>query len=77
MIQRRLARWAVGVTAIVLFAFVVRDLPRIGMLMILVCGLAGIAYHVMRTWGSRPPPRSAGERDTRDVQRDIPPGPTD
>jgi hypothetical protein len=37
--------------------------------------LAGVAYLVMRTWGSMPPPRGGQDRDTRDVERDIPPNP--
>jgi len=48
-------------------------------LVALVCGLAGLAYVVMRTRGPRgplPPLRSEQGRDTRDVERDLPPGPS-
>jgi hypothetical protein len=45
------------------------------LVIILVGGLAGLAYLVMRTSSPMLPHRRAEERDTRDVQRDIPPGP--
>jgi hypothetical protein len=45
------------------------DVP---VLVTLVCGFAGLIYLVMRNRGPLPPP-PAGERDRRDVQRDIPP----
>jgi hypothetical protein len=43
------------------------------LLVALVCGLIGLA-HLMRR-GAIPAPRDQHERDTRDVQRDLPPGP--
>jgi hypothetical protein len=49
-------------------------LQGIAMLVALICGLIGLAYLVMRPRGI-PPPRSQQERDTRDVERDIPPPP--
>jgi hypothetical protein len=50
-------------------------LAGMALLVALVCGLAGLAYLAMRTRGPIPPLRSGQERDTRDVQRDIPPPP--
>ena len=49
-------------------------LQGIAMLVALICGLIGLVYLVLRPRGMAPP-RSAQERDTRDVQRDQPPGP--
>ena len=49
-------------------------LQGIAMLVALICGLIGLAYLVMRPRGI-PPPRAQHERDTRDVERDIPPPP--
>ncbi len=47
----------------------------VAVLVILVCGLAGLAYLVMRNRAPMPPLRGDQERDTRDVERDIPPPP--
>ena len=44
----------------------------IAMLVYLVCGLTGLGYLVMRPRGAAPP-RAQHERDTRDVERDLPP----
>jgi len=49
-------------------------LEVIAMLVFLICGLIGLAYLVIRPRGMRPP-RAQHERDTRDVERDLPPGP--
>jgi hypothetical protein len=49
-------------------------LQGIAMLGFLVCGLIGLAYLVMRPRGMRPQ-QAQHERDTRDVERDLPPGP--
>ena len=49
-------------------------LQGIAMLVALLCGLIGLAYLVMRPRGI-PPPRAQQERDTRHVERDIPPPP--
>jgi hypothetical protein len=49
-------------------------LQGLAMLVFLVCGLIGLCHLVMGTRGI-PLPRSQQERDTRDVQRDLPPGP--
>jgi len=46
-------------------------------LVIILVGLAGLAYFVMRTSQAMLPPRRADEPDTRDVQRDLPPHPPD
>jgi len=51
------------------------QLEAIAMLVFLVCGLIGLAYLVMRPRGMRPP-RAQQEPDTRDVERDLPPGPS-
>ena len=49
-------------------------LQGLAMLVALICGLIGLAYLIMRPRGERPPwPQQ--DRDERDVQRDIPPGP--
>ena len=48
----------------------------IAMLVALICGLIGLYQLVMGTRGI-PLARSHQERDTRDVQRDLPPGPVD
>jgi len=44
-------------------------------LVIILVAVAGLAYLVMRTSGAMPLPRRPDERDTRDVQRDLPPPP--
>jgi len=44
-------------------------------LLIILIGVAGLAYLVMLTSGAMPLARRPDERDTRDVQRDIPPSP--
>jgi hypothetical protein len=49
-------------------------LQGIAMLVALICGLIGLAYLVVRPRGI-PPPRAQQERETRDVERDIPPPP--
>jgi len=49
-------------------------LEAIAILVFLVCGSIGLAYLVMRPRGKRPP-MAQHERDTRDVERDLPPGP--
>jgi hypothetical protein len=36
---------------------------------------AGLAYLVTRSWRAVPPARRSEERDTRDVERAIPPNP--
>jgi len=50
------------------------QLYGIALLVALICGLAGLVFLVVRPRGM-PPPRAQHERDTRDVQRDLPPGP--
>jgi len=50
------------------------QLEAIALLVFLVCGGIGITYLVLRPRGMRPP-RAQHEQDTRDVQRDLPPGP--
>ena len=42
-------------------------------LVIILVGVAGLVYLVMRTSGAMLLPRRPDERDTRDVQRDLPP----
>jgi uncharacterized membrane protein len=49
------------------------ELAGIAVVVILVGGLAGLAYLFVRTPQPMPPPPRAGGRDTRDVERDIPP----
>jgi hypothetical protein len=49
-------------------------LESIAMLVALMCGLIGLAYLLMRPRGIAPP-RAQQERDTRDVERDLPPPP--
>ena len=49
-------------------------LEGVAVLVALICGLIGLAYLVMRPRGI-PPPRAQQERDTRDVERDLPPPP--
>jgi hypothetical protein len=51
-----------------------RKLESIAMLVALICGLIGLAYLIMRPRGMRLP-RAHHERDTRDVERDVPPPP--
>ena len=41
-------------------------------LVIILVGVAGLAYFVMRTSGAMPLPRRPDERDTRDVERHTP-----
>jgi len=45
----------------------------VAVLVIILIGVAGLVYFVMRTSGAMPLPRQPDERDTRDVQRDLPP----
>ena len=45
----------------------------VAVLVIVLVGVAGLAYLVMRTSRAMPLPRRPDERDTRDVQRDLPP----
>ena len=40
-------------------------------LVIILVGVAGLAYFVIRTFGAMLPPRRPDEPDTRDVQRDL------
>jgi membrane protein implicated in regulation of membrane protease activity len=47
----------------------------VGVLLILVCGLAGLAYLVMRPRRSMPPLPDEQGQDRRHVERDIPPPP--
>jgi len=47
----------------------------VAVLVIVLVGVAGLAYLVMRTSRAMPLPRRPDERDTRDVQRDLPPHP--
>jgi hypothetical protein len=49
-------------------------LEGVAVLVALICGLIGLAYLVMRPRGISPP-RAQQERDTRDVERDLPPPP--
>jgi len=49
-------------------------LEPLALLVFLVCGVIGLTYLVMRPRGMRPP-RAQDGPDTRDVQRDLPPGP--
>jgi hypothetical protein len=49
-------------------------LQGLAVLVFLICGLVGLYRLVMGTRGI-PPLGSQQERDTRDVQRDLPPGP--
>jgi hypothetical protein len=49
-------------------------LQGLAVLVFLICGLFGLYRLVMGTRGI-PLPGSQQERDTRDVQRDLPPGP--
>jgi hypothetical protein len=41
-------------------------------LVIILVGVAALAYRVMRTSGAIPLPRRPDERDTRDVERHTP-----
>ena len=45
----------------------------VAVLVIILAGVIGLAYFVMRTSQVVPPSRRADEVDTRDVERDIPP----
>ena len=49
-------------------------LEGVAVLLALICGLIGLAYLVMRPRGI-PLPRVQQDRDTRDVERDLPPPP--
>lgn len=51
-------------------------LQGLAVLVGLICALIGLYHLVIGTRGI-PLPRNQGERDTRDVQRDLPPGPVD
>ena len=42
------------------------------MLVLILVGVAGLAYFVMRTSGAMPLARRPDERDTRDVERHTP-----
>ena len=67
--------WLIAFVA-VLAAMWWAGLRGISVLLALVCGLAGLTYLFVRT--QRPPLRAEQaqrERDTRDVERDIPPTP--
>ena len=75
MIPRWLVRCAIWVPAILLFAFAAREFPVVVVFVTLVCGLAGLAYLVMRPRGSMPPLPDEQGQDRRDVERDIPPPP--
>ena len=73
MIQPRVVRWTVGVPAVLLFAFAAREFPALAVLVIVVCGLAGLAFLVMRNRGMAPL-QAEQERDKHDrFLRDIPP----
>ena len=48
-----------------------RNLEGIALGVVLICGLIGLGHLVMRPRGI-PPSRAPQERDTRDVERDIP-----
>ena len=50
------------------------SLEGVALLVALACGLIGLAHLVVRPRGAAPP-RARHERDTRDVERDIPPSP--
>jgi len=71
MVPRWLGRSAVGVLAILLFAFVARELPGLAVLVALLGGLSGLLYLVTRV--RRMPPllpeeeRGKHERFLRDV----------
>jgi len=71
MIPRWLVRSAVGVLAVLLFAFVARELPGLAVLVALLGGLSGLLYLVTRV--RRMPPllpeeeRGKHERFLRDV----------
>ena len=52
-------------------------LHGVALLVALICGLTGLAYLAMRTRGPIPLPRNQQDRDTRDVQRDLPHVPPD
>jgi hypothetical protein len=52
------------------------QLQGLAVLVALICGLIGLYQLVMGTRGL-PLARSHQERDTRDVQRNLPPGPAD
>jgi uncharacterized SAM-binding protein YcdF (DUF218 family) len=49
-------------------------LQSIALLVALICGLIGLASLVIARRGMAPP-RAQQERDTRDVERDLPPPP--
>jgi hypothetical protein len=49
-------------------------LQGIAMLVALICGLIGLAYLIVHPRGKRPP-WAQQERDERDVEREMPPGP--
>jgi hypothetical protein len=49
-------------------------LQGLAVLVALICGLIGLYHLVLGTRGI-PLPRSPQDRDTRDAQRDLPPGP--
>ena len=73
MIPRWLVRCAVGLLAILLFAFTVRELPGLAVLVASVCGLAALAYLVVRSRGPMPPSGADYERDRRAGEREVPP----
>jgi len=71
MIPRWLVRSALGVLAILVFAFAGREFPLLAVLVILVGGLAGLTYLVTRVRGMAPQlpeeERSKHERFLRDI----------
>lgn len=75
MIPRWVVRCAVGVFAILVFAFAAREAPVLAVLVAVVGGLAGLLYLVTRSRGmSSLQPEQEREKSERFL-RDIPPPP--
>ena len=73
MIPRWLVRPAVGVLAILLFAFAAREFPGLAVLVALLAGLSGLLYLVTRA-RRMPPLLPVEERGKHErFLRDVPP----
>jgi hypothetical protein len=72
MIPRWLARCAIWLPAILLFAFAASKFPVIAVFVTLVCGLAGVVY-LITTRRSMSPVEPEQEREKYRYLRDIPP----
>jgi hypothetical protein len=75
MIPRWLVRCAVGVLAIVVFAFAAREVPVLAVLVAVVGGLAGLLYLVTRSRGMSPLQPEQEREKNECFLRDISPPP--